>query len=150
LEAGQLRGDRLELAADLGRGVRLQVDRVHLRRAAVEVDIDDRLCRGADAGRGLGAEQVGERQAGETQGAGAKGSPEDGEHGSVSRQGRKRLPGDEYEFLQRMTRRIDKPAVATGGQDDLADVQVAVRIEAQVMRGEEVPRRTWIARPAPA
>ena len=42
---GQLRGDRLELAADLRRGVGLEVERVLVRQAAGEVDHDHRLVR---------------------------------------------------------------------------------------------------------
>ena len=50
LDAGDVRGDRLELAADLGRGVRLEVEHVLVRRPAGQEDHDDRLVRAADAG----------------------------------------------------------------------------------------------------
>ncbi len=40
--ARRARGDRLELAADLVRGVGLQVEAVVLRQAAGEEDVDDR------------------------------------------------------------------------------------------------------------
>ena len=42
-DAGRLRGDRLELAADLGRRVGLQVERVELARPAGQEDQDHRL-----------------------------------------------------------------------------------------------------------
>ena len=48
-DARHVRLDRLELAADLGRGVGLQVPHVLMRRAAGQEDIDDRLVRSADA-----------------------------------------------------------------------------------------------------
>ena len=51
------------LAADFDGSLRLGVDHVHLRRAAVEMDVDHRLVRRADAGRLLGLKQSGERQA---------------------------------------------------------------------------------------
>jgi hypothetical protein len=59
VQTGDLRGDRPELAADLDRRVRLQVDRVHVRRPAVEVDVDDRPGGRLDPRRILGPEQVG-------------------------------------------------------------------------------------------
>jgi len=48
-QAGQARRDRPKLSADLLGGVRLRVDGVVLRRAAVEVDVDDRLDGRANA-----------------------------------------------------------------------------------------------------
>jgi hypothetical protein len=41
VDARQAGGNRLELAANLSRSVGLEIDHVHLRRAAVEMDIDD-------------------------------------------------------------------------------------------------------------
>jgi hypothetical protein len=43
LDAGDLRRDRLKLAADFGRGLGLDVPQVLVRRAAAEEDVDDRL-----------------------------------------------------------------------------------------------------------
>ena len=45
LDAGHVRRDRLELAADLGRGVGLEVERVLVGQPAGQVDHDDRLVR---------------------------------------------------------------------------------------------------------
>ena len=53
LDAGHVRGDRLELAADLGRGFGLDVPHVLVRRAAAEEDVDDAPCA-ASGGRVLG------------------------------------------------------------------------------------------------
>ena len=55
VDAGDVGVDRLELAADVGRGVRFEVPHVDVRRPAGQVDVDDRLVRRADAGLGLGA-----------------------------------------------------------------------------------------------
>ena len=64
LDAGDVGGDRLELAADFGRGVGLDVPHILVRRSAAQEDVDDRLVpRAGDAGAGLGAEDVGEGQA---------------------------------------------------------------------------------------
>ena len=52
LDAGDVRGDRLELAADLGRGVRLHVVAVDVRRPAAQPDHDDRLAAAGFRGRG--------------------------------------------------------------------------------------------------
>jgi len=43
LQSGQRRGDRLEFAADLGRGIRLHVEHVHVTGAAQQVEQNDRL-----------------------------------------------------------------------------------------------------------
>src|SRR5207253_5019437 len=59
LDAGHRGGDRLELAADLGGGLGLDLPQVLVGRAAAEEDVDDRLVSGAGAGPGLGAEDVG-------------------------------------------------------------------------------------------
>ena len=62
LDAGHVGLDRLELAADLARGVGLEVPHVLVRRPAGQVDVDDRLVLRAAALVGLGAKQVGQRQ----------------------------------------------------------------------------------------
>src|SRR5579872_3413034 len=62
LDAGDVGLDRLELAADIGRRVGLQVEHVLMRRAAGQVDHDDRLVGGSDARRGLGSQHVRERK----------------------------------------------------------------------------------------
>ena len=61
-DAGDVGVDGLELAADVGRGVRFEVPHVDVGRPAGQVDVDDRLVRRADAGLGLGGEEVGQRQ----------------------------------------------------------------------------------------
>src|SRR5579871_575261 len=58
------------------------------------------------------------------------------------------LPTDE--FLQRVTIRRHQAAVAPAGQDDFGDVNVAVRIDADAVRREKVPRRARILTTAPA
>src|SRR5262249_25265664 len=94
-QPGDLGGDGLELAPDLDGSVRLEVDRVELRGAAVEVDVDDCPGRGPDPGRLLGAEQVGQGQAAQAEGAGRQEVPpgdpiavpvgfsEDGQHADL-------------------------------------------------------------------
>ena len=67
LDAGDVGGDRLELAPDLGGGLGLDVPHVLVRRPAAEEDVDHRLVRrflrrGRPAG--LGADEVGEGQGG--------------------------------------------------------------------------------------
>src|SRR5262249_22660548 len=67
LDAGDVGGDGLELAADLGRGLGLDVPRVLVGRAPAEEDVDDGLVpagRRDAAGLGgrLGAEDVGQGQ----------------------------------------------------------------------------------------
>ena len=57
MHAGNLGGQGLELAANLAGRVGLRVNQVHLRRAAVEMQVDDRLARGADPGLGLLAQE---------------------------------------------------------------------------------------------
>src|SRR5262249_54287572 len=52
LDAGDVGLDRLELALELGRGLRLEVVHVHVRRAARQVDHDGRLVRAALRARG--------------------------------------------------------------------------------------------------
>ena len=58
VEAGDLCADRSKLAADLRQRVRLRNDQTHLRRPAVEVDIDDRLARRTNPRGIFGAEHV--------------------------------------------------------------------------------------------
>ena len=53
VEAGHARADRLPDAAILGRGVRLHVVHVHVARAAVEPDQDDRGVLGVPSGEWL-------------------------------------------------------------------------------------------------
>src|ERR1700722_15070461 len=63
LDAGDLGGDRFELAANLGWGLGLDLPHVLVGRAAAQEDVDDRFVparRGA--GASFGAEDVGERQ----------------------------------------------------------------------------------------
>ena len=65
LHAGDLGGDRPELAPNLFGGFRLQVERVLMRQAARQVDHDHGLVRPARTVpcRCLGTQQLGERQA---------------------------------------------------------------------------------------
>ena len=71
-----LRLDRLELAANAGRGIGLGVERIEVRRPAELEEHDDAL-RGrlARLRRFLGAENIRQRQPGETDGADAQQSP---------------------------------------------------------------------------
>src|SRR5262249_52059609 len=54
------------------------------------------------------------------------------------------------ELLQRMAVGRHESAVAAGGHDHFADVQGPTRIEANIMRGEEVARGAGIRAAAPA
>src|SRR5205823_413456 len=69
LDAGDGRADRLELAADLGRGVGLEVPHVLVGWAAAEEDVDHRLVRGLPE-RLLGAQDVGQGELGGAEGEG--------------------------------------------------------------------------------
>ena len=69
VDAGDVGPDRLELAADLDRGVRLEVHHVLVRRPAGQEDHDDGLVRAADAGLGLGPQDLRQRQAAQGQAA---------------------------------------------------------------------------------
>ena len=60
-------GDRKKLAADLDRGVRLRIDRIHLRRSAVQMNVDDGFTRATDPRLRFGAEQLAQRQAADAQ-----------------------------------------------------------------------------------
>ena len=57
-----LAGDRLELAADSGGSVRLQVNHVLVRRSTRQEDHDHGLVRPASARGGLGREDLGHRE----------------------------------------------------------------------------------------
>ena len=68
LDAGDVGGDGFEFAADLRRGVHLQVEHVLMARSARQEDHDDRLVLVAgrtDAGRRLGLEHLRQRQTAE-------------------------------------------------------------------------------------
>jgi hypothetical protein len=59
LDASDLGRDRLELAADLLRGVGLEVPHILVGRPAAEEDVDDRFVRGTrDAARLFGAQDI--------------------------------------------------------------------------------------------
>ena len=51
---------------------------------------------------------------------------------------------DASEFLKCMAVGWNRPLIAAGGPDHLADIKVAARIEADVVRGEEVAGRARI------
>lgn len=59
VEARQIRGNRGELAAYLYRRGGLQVDEVHLRRSAVEMDVDHGLGRALDSCGSLSPQKLG-------------------------------------------------------------------------------------------
>ena len=61
LVAGNLGGNGAELAADLARSLRLEVDHVQVRRPAVEMDIDHRLVRRTDARGRFGPQKARQR-----------------------------------------------------------------------------------------
>jgi len=61
VDAGELRGDGAEFAADLRRGVRLHVEGIEMTGAAGEEDDDDRF-RAMGRRRGLGARSEDRRQ----------------------------------------------------------------------------------------
>ncbi len=71
VDAGHVRRNRLELAADLGGGVRLEVHHVLVRWPAGQKDHDDRLVLQATPRRrlGLGGEQLRQAQAAKCQAA---------------------------------------------------------------------------------
>jgi len=71
LGAGDVGGDGLELASNLARCIHLQVPHVLMRRAAGKEQVDNRLVRGADAGLGLGLQQVGHGQPADAHGTDA-------------------------------------------------------------------------------
>ncbi len=52
MDAGDVRRDRIELAADLPRGVRLRIPHVDVGRPSRQVDVDDRLVGAASRLRG--------------------------------------------------------------------------------------------------
>ena len=54
------------------------------------------------------------------------------------------------EFLQRVTIGRHQATVAAGGEDDLADVQVAARVEPEIVWGEEISRNARVIAAAPA
>ena len=60
LKSVELGWDGSEGTANLGRGIRLGVDEIHLRRTAVEMKVDNRLVGRTDPGAGLGAKKVGQ------------------------------------------------------------------------------------------
>jgi hypothetical protein len=74
LDAGDVGVDGLELAADLGRGLGLDLPQVLVRRPAAQEDVDDRLVAGArlDAGPGLGAVDVRQGERAGAEGADAQ------------------------------------------------------------------------------
>ena len=65
--AVDIRGDRRELAAEFLRRERLQVEHVHVRRAAGQIDVDDRLAGGLRTRQRLRTEQFGESEAAEAE-----------------------------------------------------------------------------------
>ena len=62
LKAGNLGGDRRELAADFVWRVELEIEHVLMRRAAAQEDVDDRFVPLALAGSRFEAIQIGERE----------------------------------------------------------------------------------------
>ena len=94
LDAGDVRRDGFQLAANLARRVHLQVEHILMRRAAGQEDVDDGLVRFADARLRLDAQQVREGKPAEAQrpdaqevaprlaiAEGACGFSEQGQHG---------------------------------------------------------------------
>ena len=73
IKSGDCRAQWTKLTADVDGCIGLRVDHVHVRRAAVEMDVDDRFARGADPSCVFGAEQSGEVDASKTR-AGKAGS----------------------------------------------------------------------------
>ena len=73
MHAGKLGSDAGEFTAQFSGGFRLGIDHVHLRRSAVEMDVDHRLGRGALAL--FCAQQIGQRKAADTQRARAQKTP---------------------------------------------------------------------------
>ena len=67
--AWQVRTDWLEFAADIGRGLRLQVHRVLVGGATCQVDHDHGFVRVADSSDRFGPQNVGQRQSAEGQSA---------------------------------------------------------------------------------
>ncbi len=62
-DAGNVRLDRLELAADFRRRIHLQIERVLVRRPARQINHDDRFVRSPDAGRRFRLEKFRQRRA---------------------------------------------------------------------------------------
>ena len=73
MHAGKLGSDAGEFTAQFGGGFRLGIDHVHLRRAAVEMDVDHRLGRGAVAV--FRAQQIGQGKTAHAQRARAQKTP---------------------------------------------------------------------------
>lgn len=78
-EAGDARFDGIEFAADFDGGIGFGVDGIEVWRAAIEVDIDDGFLGVLEVGGGFSAEDVGERESGDTERADVEG----GSAGSV-------------------------------------------------------------------
>ena len=68
LDAGDVGRDRLPRAGDFLGGVGLEIEHVLVRRAADQVDQDDRLVRRADPGGRLSPQEAGEGEAAKPQG----------------------------------------------------------------------------------
>ena len=62
MHAGQFAADGGKDTAHLGGSIRLGINHVHLRRSAIEMDVDDRLARGTDAGGFLRTQEIGQRE----------------------------------------------------------------------------------------
>ena len=75
LEARHGGRDGPELAADLGRGVHLEVEGVLVRRPTRQIHHDDGLVVGPESGGGLGAQQLGQRQAAQSEPSDAEEAP---------------------------------------------------------------------------
>ena len=69
LDAADIGGNRFEFAADFRGRVHLEIEDVLMRRSAREENHDDSLVRSADAGLRFGLQELGQRQAAQTQGA---------------------------------------------------------------------------------
>ena len=68
MKTGQNGRDGIKLAAKLTGSLRFGVDHVHLRRAAIQVDVDDRSVGSSSLG-GFGPEQLGQGERTDAQGA---------------------------------------------------------------------------------
>jgi hypothetical protein len=62
VDAGDIRANRIKLAANFGGRIGFEIDHILMRRSAGQEDHDDRLVRPSDAGSGFGAQDLGERQ----------------------------------------------------------------------------------------
>ena len=67
LDARNIGGDRLELAADLRGSIRLEIDHIQVGRPSRQIDHDHRLVRTADPGPILRTQQLRQRQAAQPQ-----------------------------------------------------------------------------------